>query len=55
MTAAYKVIYKGISDMTYLIESGEVFKGEKIKGFLDEYQQGLALKQMNPTDGREIG
>lgn len=55
MTAAYKVIYKGISDITYLIESGEVFKGETIKTFLDEYQQILAGKQFNPTDGREIG
>ena len=55
MTAAYKVIYKGISDITYLIESGEVFVGDTIKAFLDEYQKVLAGKQFNPTDGREIG
>jgi hypothetical protein len=55
MTAAYKVIYKGISDITYLIESGEVFRGEKIKTFLDDYQAQLAGRRINPTDGREIG
>jgi hypothetical protein len=55
MTAAYKVIYKEISSITYLIDFGEVIKGESIKKFLDGYQQGLALKKINPTDNREIG
>jgi flagellar biosynthesis regulator FlbT len=55
MMAAYKVIYKEISAITYLIESGEVFKGEKIKAFLDQYQKTLAGKKLNPTDNREIG
>jgi DNA-binding ferritin-like protein (Dps family) len=55
MTAAYKVIYKEISTITYLIESGEVFKGDTIKTFLDQYQDVLSGKQRNATDGREIG
>lgn len=55
MTAAYEVIYKEISTITYLIESGDVFKGDKIKAFLDHYQERLAPKKINPTDNREIG
>lgn len=55
MTAAYEVIYKEISTITYLIESGDVFKGEHIKKFLDGYQQRLSVRQVNPTDTREIG
>jgi hypothetical protein len=55
MTAAYEVIYKEISTITFLVASGDVFKGEKIKLFLDGYQQQLALKKINPTDDREIG
>lgn len=55
MMAAYEVVYKEISTMTYLIESGDVFKGEKINGFLDQYQQSLQNKKFNPTDNREIG
>ena len=55
MMAAYKVIYKEISTITYLIESGDVFKGEKIKTFLDQYQKALAGRRINPTDNREIG
>jgi hypothetical protein len=41
MVTSYEVIHKEISNITYLIETGKVFKGEAIWKFLDQYQKEL--------------
>ncbi len=55
MFAGYNTIHKDISDITYLIASGQVFQGDAIKKFLDRYRKELKDQNIIPSDSREIG
>ena len=53
MVAAYQVIYKEVSSIPYLIETGRVFAGKAITGFLDEYQRELNMQRSISADACE--
>ncbi len=49
--AAYKVVNKTVSDITYLVESGVVMQGEAILKYLDQnFKTSIIKKEITSDD-----
>ena len=55
MFAAYSIIHKEISNITYLIASGQVFHEDAIANFLVRHRKELKEQNIIDSDSREIG
>jgi len=55
MFVGYNTVYKEVSDITYLVFSGQVFTDKGIEKFLKGYKKELRSKNIVPSDDREIG
>lgn len=52
MYPAYQVIHKQVSEITYLVESGQVFHGEALIQFLDEKRTRFKKRKRMSSDDK---